>query len=417
MVRELRRIIKETNKHANATISTKRKLSLDQDDMATESPLKQLPKTTEKQTKGKKMESLGEIMDQVLPGCSGEQNKTNSKNKNGKGKTLKDQLGSLSAERACKDQLKVRSRNKAKASEQNDLIQTYVEEDTLEEQEDGFVPDYDNFSQGIEDGELDQSLSSEEGESYLDNESDDEVQIKKIPKEKLVKVEMEQIQENPALMNVMQLMVNRAVGAAKAQWEGELAKKQKTKELDQTGREHLNNDLIKSPSDTTLYAPALGRKLPLQDEIDLGNTGHKDNAWFINDISTFIESVRLGVKNQQTGNKCNTPENRMDSRSESGNDETDRKFLEAQDKVKDMVVQAEQFRAIVNKQPKGKSNNLLLEDKLGDNGLSDDDFFHVTCHVDEGLMSKIENGEFIELEKLLPKLRSKQLEGKMELIN
>ena len=30
-------------------------------------------------------------------------------------------------------------------------------------------------------------------------------------------------------------------------------------------------------------------------------------------------------------------------------------------------------------------------------------FFHVTCHVEPALKSKIQNGEFIELEKLLPR--------------
>ena len=34
---------------------------------------------------------------------------------------------------------------------------------------------------------------------------------------------------------------------------------------------------------------------------------------------------------------------------------------------------------------------------------TDDDFFHVTCHVDPQLKERIEAGQFIELEKLLPK--------------
>ena len=39
-------------------------------------------------------------------------------------------------------------------------------------------------------------------------------------------------------------------------------------------------------------------------------------------------------------------------------------------------------------------------------GASDDDFFHLTCHIEPSLIHKIENGEFVELEKLLPKDRS-----------
>ena len=36
-------------------------------------------------------------------------------------------------------------------------------------------------------------------------------------------------------------------------------------------------------------------------------------------------------------------------------------------------------------------------------GVSDDDFFHLTCHIEPSLIHKIEQGEFVELEKLLPK--------------
>ena len=36
-------------------------------------------------------------------------------------------------------------------------------------------------------------------------------------------------------------------------------------------------------------------------------------------------------------------------------------------------------------------------------GVSDDDFFHLTCHIEPGLKKKIENGEFVDLDKLLPK--------------
>ena len=51
----------------------------------------------------------------------------------------------------------------------------------------------------------------------------------------------------------------------------------------------------------------------------------------------------------------------------------------------------------------------------------DDEFFHLTCHVDNGLKTKIERGEFVELEKLLPKARSVNQrfsdENRMQLVN
>ena len=73
-----------------------------------------------------------------------------------------------------------------------------------------------------------------------------------------------------------------------------------------------------------------------------------------------------------------------------------------------MLIEAKQYKAAIN-DPRGKTH-------LADNRLSDDDFFHVTCHIDEGLRNKIQNGEFIELDRLLPK-KSKHLEGRMEIVS
>ena len=46
-------------------------------------------------------------------------------------------------------------------------------------------------------------------------------------------------------------------------------------------------------------------------------------------------------------------------------------------------------------------------------------FFHITCHVDPNLATKIAKGEFVELDKLLPRPRgntSNLLEQKTELV-
>ena len=41
---------------------------------------------------------------------------------------------------------------------------------------------------------------------------------------------------------------------------------------------------------------------------------------------------------------------------------------------------------------------------VGNGGSStDDDFFHLTCRIDNGLKSKIEGGDYVDLDKLLPK--------------
>ena len=54
-----------------------------------------------------------------------------------------------------------------------------------------------------------------------------------------------------------------------------------------------------------------------------------------------------------------------------------------------------------------EENHRVDSDKMNllniGSGVSDDDFFHLTCHIEPNLIHKIEKGEFVELEKLLPK--------------
>ena len=49
---------------------------------------------------------------------------------------------------------------------------------------------------------------------------------------------------------------------------------------------------------------------------------------------------------------------------------------------------------------------------------NDDNFFHITCHVETNLRKQIKNGEFIDLEKLLPRERfgSSSDEKRLELV-
>ena len=94
------------------------------------------------------------------------------------------------------------------------------------------------------------------------------------------------------------------------------------------------------------------------------------------------------------------------------------------------VVEAEQFRANINEPPgtsQGHMENKIWCDLVGPtrtNHMStdfsqnldvDDRFFHVTCHIDDGLKAKIESGEYVDLEKLLLKVRARN-ENKLDLV-
>ena len=78
----------------------------------------------------------------------------------------------------------------------------------------------------------------------------------------------------------------------------------------------------------------------------------------------------------------------------------------AADKV---LIKAEKYKAALAA-PKGMvpiDDRIKLLRHLDD----DDDFFHVSCHIDNNLKTKIQNGEYIDLERLLPRDRSGVLEG------
>ena len=201
-------------------------------------------------------------------------------------------------------------------------------------------------------------------------------------------------------------------------------------------------NLVKSPSDTTLYVPALNRKRDQNDinvEMLQGNNvgvnkNSKIDSGLIKKISDFVESLR--AESEKVVKNTNS-EGQGDSRSPQvilpgpssvvevpGQDEASKRAEQA-------VLQAKKFKAvIVTPDQQGNGINVtdgmsgrghlindhyVNEDRHGgerfimDNrphlgeGGSDEDFFHLMCHVDETLKGQIVRGEFVELEKLLPK--------------
>ena len=95
----------------------------------------------------------------------------------------------------------------------------------------------------------------------------------------------------------------------------------------------------------------------------------------------------------------------QDREDADGNDnqQMHQKLQVAKNKARDFIVKAEQFKASVNV-PQGN----ITDNPYYSKGIvrDDDEFCHITCHVDSNLRTKIERGEFVELEKLLPKGRT-----------
>ena len=157
----------------------------------------------------------------------------------------------------------------------------------------------------------------------------------------------------------------------------ELSKEFKTP----SSKSMVRSNRTKLPSDTTLYKPALA----------MGRNNSRSDI--INRISNFVEGIRIeseagDLSSWYKSPKCSTE---MDQHARKKSD----------DKATRAIIQAEQFKAQLTPPPGAIQSIQSVVDN--DN---DDDFFHVSCHIDDALKEKIERGEFVDLEHLLPKERA-----------
>ena len=152
--------------------------------------------------------------------------------------------------------------------------------------------------------------------------------------------------------------------------------KSSTSSNDKQGRQ--TNEVVKLPSDSMIYSPALKQVVQGEQIID--------------HISDFAEVMRM--ESEQSKHRRNSPN-----------------FEQAREKARKTLVEAEKYRVKITC-PEGNdksqtqpeifpvANVNMNNDK---ERLSDDNFFHLTCHIDNSLVSKIEAGDYVDLEKLLPK--------------
>ena len=185
--------------------------------------------------------------------------------------------------------------------------------------------------------------------------------------------------------------------------------------------------LIKSPSDTTIYRPGLQRDssgngqngspnlsnlIARQGQLSSPVTQvdyNQSNQMIIDKISNFVDSIR--IESESSRNRSRGVRDEVNTTDVAGPSSAPIDPDHADHIADRAVIDAECFKATVAP-PKGNYQD--------DN---DDDFFHVTCHVDPGMIQKIEKGEFVDLEKLIPKERFGYAayrhsdENRMELVN
>ena len=223
---------------------------------------------------------------------------------------------------------------------------------------------------------------------------------------------------NPEWMQMMNEMVQEGIKKGietinKQRTQGNIARGTPGKETGVQSHENSRR-MVKSPSDTTLYTPAVRK------------TTTPDNG-VIDRISNFVENIQ--IQTAAATNRENPVANQVQQPSGSGNDNLDDALIgwvqearevddtgdpeltAARQRTQKIILESEKFKANIVV-PQGKLSEIKQLIDVDENIVrlrdldNDDDFFHVTCRLDHSLKTKIEAGEFVDLEKLLPKEHS-----------
>ena len=151
----------------------------------------------------------------------------------------------------------------------------------------------------------------------------------------------------------------------------------------------------------------------------------------IEQISNFVDWLRVhgrGCSSRRDSHSSTREKSRSQDRERSTRPREDRQVLdEARDIADRMILDAEKFKASVsapqgrgeiqvnreaiNAHPEVDFNNFIQS--LINN--QDDEFFHMTCHVEESLKKRIEKEKFVDLKRLLPKSCSKVISDEQHL--
>ena len=134
--------------------------------------------------------------------------------------------------------------------------------------------------------------------------------------------------------------------------------------------------------------------------MSIKDKGENDQTEFVNQcIAKFINQIRLAGGRTEAGEG---PQKEVHRRLDFGHssrehDSTDRMSEEEINRrqAKDRIVEAEKYKASIEL-PRGNCNSQIID--------TDDEFLHLTCHVEQNLVDKVEAKNFVELDPFVPKL-------------
>ena len=175
-----------------------------------------------------------------------------------------------------------------------------------------------------------------------------------------------------------------------------------------TGKELKQTKQIKaidSPSQLTVYTPAVNKIVGPGKNVVLNSPQNKRHIYTENEVNKILQNLRLS-------NDSNVSFKIVDSAPSSpdlnyNNDRRGPRRDRKRDPGEEQIIEAEKYKASIAVPNAGKDEstsqnagpvnlNKYMEEEV-------DELFDLTCHIDDALKSKIQRGEYVELEKLLPK--------------
>ena len=207
------------------------------------------------------------------------------------------------------------------------------------------------------------------------------------------------------LKKMFDIMMDEKLKQAKNDWLAEQQGEGRNKGGSNVRRKEVNSHkVVKSPSDTTIYRPAIRR----QDQEHILSVPRNEPINMGDQIANFVAGIRL---QETTPQRERDPE--MVQPGTSANADAGEAYTAAKRRSENTILEAEKYKEMIAEPPgecrdplimnvNAATNTPMLVQNIG-TGLSDDDFFHLTCHIEPSLVAKIEKGEFVQLDKLLTK--------------
>ena len=191
----------------------------------------------------------------------------------------------------------------------------------------------------------------------------------------------------------------------------------KSKWIDSNKNDKSTSPVVKSPSDTVIYAPAVKKRGDGQvdnvvdDKLNGVAAGSLGES-FENELNKYLSLVRLGARNEEKKTE-ESVKRKLNFEGEEDLSGPGVSNQEVRELARDKIVEAEKYKMALEP-PKGLE---FPDFPL----LDDDEFMHVSCAVEDSIAEKAYTGKFLEMDKLLVKyLKWQHNPGdsdKLELVN